>query len=502
MIDISQKEVWFVVGSQELYGPETLLKVAEHAKIMGKGFDEASQIPVKVVTKDTLKSPKQVLDLCLEANSNKNCIGIITWMHTFSPAKMWIGGLSILNKPLCHLHTQYNAEIPWATIDMDFMNLNQSAHGDREFGFIMSRMRKKRKVIVGHWQDDRVLTKLGNWTRVALGWNELQNLKVARIGDNMREVAVTEGDKVEAQIRFGMSVNGFDSSDVTKYIEKVTDKELNDLLAVYEQSYTLTDALKEGGAQRSSLAEAAKIELGLRAFLEEGGFGAFTDTFENLGVWKQLPGIATQRLMADGYGFGGEGDWKTAAMVRALKVMNVGLEGGTSFMEDYTYHFTPQKSYVLGSHMLEICPSIAEGKPNCEVHPLGIGGKEDPARLVFNSPAGDAINVSLVDMGTRFRLIVNEVTAVKPMADLPKLPVARVLWDCKPNLDIAATAWILAGGAHHTVYSQAVTTEFMEDFADIAGIELLVIDANTTIRNFKDTINANEAYFHLFQHKL
>lgn len=502
MIDISQKEVWFVVGSQELYGPETLLKVAEHAVIMGKGFDAASQIPVKIITKDTLKSPKQVLDLCLEANSNKNCIGIITWMHTFSPAKMWIGGLSILNKPLCHLHTQYNAEIPWATIDMDFMNLNQSAHGDREFGFMMSRMRKKRKVIVGHWQDTRVLTKLGNWIRVALGWNELQNLKVARIGDNMREVAVTEGDKVEAQLRFGMSVNGYDSSDVTKHIEKVTDQQLADLLAVYEASYTLTPSLLEGGAQRQSLVEAAKIELGLRAFMEEGGFGAFTDTFENLGAWKQLPGIATQRLMADGYGFGGEGDWKTAAMVRALKVMNIGLEGGTSFMEDYTYHFTPEKSYVLGSHMLEICPSIADGKPSCEVHPLGIGGKEDPARLVFNSPAGDAINVSLVDMGTRFRLIVNEVTAVKPMADLPKLPVARVLWDCKPNLDIAATAWILAGGAHHTVYSQAVTTEFMEDFADIAGIELVVIDNDTRIRNFKDTLNANEAYYHSFQHRL
>jgi len=364
----------------------------------------------------------------------------------------------------------------------------------------MSRMRKKRKVIVGHWEDERVQKKIGNWTRVTLGWDELQNLKVARIGDNMREVAVTEGDKVEAQIRFGVSVNGYDSSDVTKHIEKITDQQLNDLLAVYEASYNLTPSLKEGGAQRQSLVDAAKIELGLRAFLEEGGFGAFTDTFENLGVWKQLPGIATQRLMADGYGFGGEGDWKTAAMVRVLKVMNVGLEGGTSFMEDYTYHFTPQKSYVLGSHMLEICPSIADGKPSCEVHPLGIGGKEDPARLVFNSPAGEAINVSLVDMGTRFRLIVNEVVAVKPMADLPKLPVARVLWDCKPNLDIAATAWILAGGAHHTVYSQAVTTEFMEDFADIAGIELLVIDDKTTIREFKDTINANEAYYHLFQH--
>ncbi|WP_418262467.1 L-arabinose isomerase [Flavobacterium faecale] len=502
MIDISQKEVWFVVGSQELYGEETLRKVAEHSQHIAKGLDLSSEIPVKIVYKEVVKSPDQILNVCLDANSNKNCIGIIAWMHTFSPAKMWISGLRILKKPLCHLHTQFNAEIPWSSIDMDFMNLNQSAHGDREFGFIMSRMRTKRKVVVGHWEDSRVQNKLGIWTRVALGWDELQNLKVARIGDNMREVAVTEGDKVEAQLRFGMSVNGYDSSDVTKHMEKVTEKQLNDLLATYEATYNLTDSLLEGGNQRHSLVDAARIELGLRAFLEEGGFGAFTDTFENLGVWKQLPGIATQRLMADGYGFGGEGDWKTAAMVRALKVMNIGLEGGTSFMEDYTYHFTPQKSYVLGSHMLEICPSIADGAVACEVHPLGIGGKEDPARLVFNSPAGNAINVSLVDMGTRFRLIVNEVEAVKPMADLPKLPVARVLWDCKPNLEIAATAWILAGGAHHTVYSQAITTEYMEDFADIAGIELLVIDENTTIRNFKDTINANEAYYHIFQHGL
>lgn len=500
MIDISQKEVWFVVGSQELYGPETLQKVAEHSQYIAKGLDASPNIPVKIVYKAVVKSPDQITKVCLEANSDKNCIGIIAWMHTFSPAKMWIGGLSILKKPLCHLHTQFSAEIPWATIDMDFMNLNQSAHGDREFGFIMSRMRKKRKVVVGHWEDKRVQNKLGIWTRVALGWDELQNLKVARIGDNMREVAVTDGDKVEAQIRFGMSVNGYDSSDVTKHIDAVTDAELNDLLAIYEATYTLTPSLLKDGAQRQSLIDAAKIELGLRAFLEEGGFGAFTDTFENLGAWKQLPGIATQRLMADGYGFGGEGDWKTAAMVRALKVMNVGLEGGTSFMEDYTYHFTPEKSYVLGSHMLEICPSIADGKVACEVHPLGIGGKEDPVRLVFNAPAGNAINISLVDMGTRFRLIVNEVEAIAPLANLPKLPVARVLWDCKPNLDIAATAWILAGGAHHTVYSQVVTTEYMEDFADIAGIELLVIDDKTTIREFKNTINANEAYYHIFQH--
>jgi len=502
MIDISQKEVWFVVGSQELYGEETLRQVAVHSQHIAKGLGGSSHIPVKIVYKDVVKSPEQILNVCLEANSAKNCIGIIAWMHTFSPAKMWIGGLRILKKPLCHLHTQYNAEIPWSSIDMDFMNLNQSAHGDREFGFMMSRMRKKRKIVVGHWEDDKVLRKLGIWTRVALGWDELQNLKVARIGDNMREVAVTEGDKVEAQIRFGMSVNGYDSSDVTKHMDKVTDAQINDLLAVYEASYNLTPSLKEGGAQRQSLIDAAKIELGLRAFLEEGGFGAYTDTFENLGAWKQLPGIPSQRLMADGYGFGGEGDWKTAAMVRALKVMNVGLEGGTSFMEDYTYHFTPEKSYVLGSHMLEICPSISDGNTSCEIHPLGIGGKEDPVRLVFNSPAGEAINVSLVDMGTRFRLIVNEVVAVKPMQDLPKLPVARVLWDCKPNLEIAATAWILAGGAHHSAYSQAITTEYMEDFADMAGIELVVIDNDTRIRNFKDTLNANEAYYHLFQHGL
>lgn len=502
MIEIAQKEIWFVTGSQHLYGEETLRQVAENSQQIVKGLNESSQIPVKIIFKPTVKSPEEITNICQEANAEKNCIGLITWMHTFSPAKMWIRGLSILNKPICHLHTQFNAEIPWSTIDMDFMNLNQSAHGDREFGFIMSRMRKKRKVVVGHWQEERVQKKLGIWSRVVLGWDELQNLKVARIGDNMREVAVTEGDKVEAQIRFGFSVNGFDSSDVVKHINKVTEKELNDLLAVYETSYTLTSSLLEGGAQRQSLIDAAKIELGLRAFLEEGGFKAFTDTFENLGELKQLPGIATQRLMADGYGFGGEGDWKTAAMVRALKVMNYGLEEGTSFMEDYTYHFTPEKSYALGSHMLEICPSIASGKPTCEVHPLGIGGKEDPARLVFNVAPGNAINVSLVDMGNRFRLIVNEVEAIQPMADLPKLPVARVLWDAKPNLEIAATAWILAGGAHHTVYSQVITTEYMEDFADIAGIELLVIDEKTTVREFKDKINANEAYYHTFQHGL
>ena len=502
MIDISNKEIWFVTGSQHLYGEETLNQVAKNSQEIAKGLDASKNIPVKIIFKPTVKTPSEITAICEAANASKNCIGIITWMHTFSPAKMWIAGLSILNKPLCHLHTQFNAEIPWKDINMDFMNLNQSAHGDRELGYIMSRMRIKRKVVVGHWQEEKVQSKIGIWSRVALGCDEMKNLKVARFGDNMREVAVTDGDKVEAQIRFGMSVNGYDSSDITKKIEKVTSQQVNDLVKVYEKEYNLSDKLKLGGEMRESLIESAMIEIALRTFLDEGGFKAFTDTFENLGSLKQLPGLPVQRLMADGYGFGGEGDWKTAAMLRVMKVMAYGLEGGTSFMEDYTYHFTPQKSYVLGSHMLEICPTIADKKPSCEVHPLGIGGKEDPVRLVFNSPEGEAINASLVDMGNRFRLIVNEVEAIKPMEDLPNLPVARVLWDAKPNLDIAATTWILAGGAHHTVYSQAITTEYMEDFADIFGIELLVIDNDTKVRSFKDTMNANEAYYNTFQHRL
>jgi len=502
MTDQSKKEIWFITGSQNLYGDETLKQVAKNSQEIARGFCNSRHLPVKIVCKLTLKSSEEIITICNEANSSKDCIGIIAWMHTFSPAKMWITGLRILNKPICHLHTQFNAEIPWKTIDMDFMNLNQSAHGDREFGFIMTRMRKKRKIVVGHWQTDGVQMKLGVWSRVVLGWNELQNLKVARIGDNMREVAVTEGDKVEAQIRFGFSVNGYDTSDVEEHIKNVTDDELDRVLKEYEEAYVLAPSLKKDGDRRNSLIDAAKIELGLRSFLEKGGFKAFTTTFESLGELKQLPGLAVQRLMADGYGFGAEGDWKTAAMLRAVKVMNIGLEGGSSFMEDYTCHFTPQKSYVLGSHMLEICPSITDSKPTCEVHPLVIGGKEDPVRLVFTASEGKSVNISLIDIGNRFRLVVNEVEALKPTGDLPKLPVARVLWDPKPNLEIAATTWILAGGAHHTVYSQAITTEFMEDFADIAGIELLVIDDNTRIRDFKDRMNANEAYYQLYQNGL
>jgi L-arabinose isomerase len=411
-------------------------------------------------------------------------------MHTFSPAKMWIAGLTVLKKPFVHLHTQFGRDIPWSEIDMDFMNLNQSAHGGREFGFICSRLRKSRTVVVGHWQDPEVREELGAWARVAKGWNESQNLKVARFGDNMREVAVTEGDKVEAQIKFGYAVNGFGMGDLKVYVDKVTDAQIDALVNEYNKLYTLA-----GDAAEENVREQARLEAGMRAFLEEGGFGAFTTTFENLHGFKQLPGLAVQRLMADGYGFGAEGDWKTAAMTRIMKVMGEGIEGGTTFMEDYTYHLDPAGTKVLGAHMLEICPSIAAGQPTLEVHPLGIGGKDDPARLVFNGVAGPAINVSPIDLGNRFRMIVNEVEAVVPEHDLPKLPVARVLWVPQPNLKIGAAAWILAGGAHHTVYSQQLDTRHIEIFCEMADVELVVIDADTRLRSFKNELRQNEAAY-------
>ncbi|MDC6355681.1 MULTISPECIES: L-arabinose isomerase [unclassified Robiginitalea] len=496
----NDKELWLVTGSQHLYGPEALRQVGSDARVIANGLNQTDRLPIPLVFKPVVTTADEITALCREANNDDNCIGVIAWMHTFSPAKMWIRGLGELQKPLCHLHTQFNAGIPWDAIDMDYMNLHQSAHGDREFGFMAARMRRARKVVAGHWKSGSVQEKLGIWARVVLGADALRGMQVARIGDNMREVAVTEGDKVEAQMRFGFSVNGYATSDITRRIADLSETRVAELVKTYEADYTLSPALQQDGGQRQALLEAARIELGLRDFLEEGGFSAFTDTFENLGAFRQLPGIAVQRLMADGFGFGAEGDWKTAALVAAMKVMSAGLEGGTTFMEDYTYHFGSDKSLVLGSHMLEICPSIASGKPLCEIHPLGIGGREDPVRLVFNSPAGPAINTCLIDMGNRFRLVVNEVEAVAPLADLPKLPVARVLWDPKPDLETAATAWILAGGAHHTVYSQALTTDFMEDFAEIFGIELLVIDPATRIRAFKEQIRANETYFHLFRH--
>ncbi len=487
-------EVWLITGSQHLYGDEILENVAQHSKEIAKAFDESSSIPVRVKYKTVVKSPDEVYATLEEANTSTSCVGVIAWMHTFSPAKMWIRGLNAFRKPLVHLHTQYNQGIPWDKIDMDFMNENQSAHGDREFGFMVSRLRKQRKVIVGHWKEDKVREALGTWSRVAAGWHVLQNTKVARIGENMREVAVTEGDKVEAQMKFGFSVNGYGVGDLVQFIDAIADEEVDRLIRLYSEAYEIKDAVLKS----HSLKDAARIELGLKAFLEDGGFGAYTNTFEDLHGMKQLPGIASQRMMAAGYGFGAEGDWKTAAMLHAAKVMEQGLEGGTSFMEDYTYHFGEDRSLVLGSHMLEICPSIASGKPRCEVHPLGIGGKDDPARLVFDVDGGEAINVSLIDMGNRFRMIVNEVKAIKPKKDLPKLPVARVLWDCYPDMETAAHAWILAGGAHHTVFSKALNTEFFEDLAEMMDIELLVIDKDTSIRNFKDQIRWNEIYYHHF----
>lgn len=497
MKPFNKLEVWFVTGSQHLYGPETLQQVAVHSQKIADALNTANDIPVKIVFKPVVKTPDEILNLCSDANTNKNCIGIIAWMHTFSPAKMWINGLKILYKPLCHLHTQFNRDIPWSSIDMDFMNLNQSAHGDREFGFIMTRMRLERKVIVGHWQDKNVHAQLNMWCRAAAGWNDWQGAKFVRFGDNMREVAVTEGDKVEAQIKFGYSVNTHGVGDLVAVLNKVKEKDIDALCEVYNKEYKLAPSLKKNGNQHQSLRDAAKIELALRKFLKDGNFKGYTNTFEDLHGLLQLPGIATQRLMADGYGFGAEGDWKTAALVRAMKVMGTGLPGGNSFMEDYTYHFEPNNSMVLGSHMLEICPSIANAKPSCEIHPLGIGGKADPVRLVFNVNSGAALNASIVDMGNRFRLLVNKVEAVKPKNNLPKLPVARVLWKPLPDMKTGCAAWIHAGGAHHTVYSQNLNTDCLESFADMAKIEMVLIDENTTLYGLKNELRWSEVYHQL-----
>jgi L-arabinose isomerase len=408
---------------------------------------------------------------------------------------MWIGGLKILQKPLMHLHTQFNRDIPWDSIDMDFMNLNQSAHGDREFGFIMSRMRLNRKVVVGHWEDTDVLSQIGAWCRVAAGWADWQGARFVRFGDNMRFVAVTDGDKVEAELKFGYSVNTHGIGDLVKIINEIGDAETDKLLAEYEDKYAVVPSLHKGGAYYSSMREAAKIELGISAFLKDGNYKGFTDTFEDLHGMVQLPGIAAQRLMGQGYGFAGEGDWKTAALVRAMKVMGSGLKGGNSFMEDYTYHFDPQNEMVLGSHMLEICESIADGKAACEIHPLGIGGKADPVRLVFNVAGGPALNASVIDMGNRFRLLVNEVEAVAPEYDLPKLPVARVLWKPCPDMKTGCAAWILSGGAHHTCYSQNITSEQLADFAEMAGIEFVLIDKDTKLHQLKKELQWSEVFY-------
>jgi L-arabinose isomerase len=495
MINLKELEVWFITGSQHLYGEETLKQVADHSQIIAASLDDAPLIPARVVFKPTVKTAEEIYAVCQEANRSKKCMGVITWMHTFSPAKMWIGGLKILQKPMLHLHTQFNRDIPWATIDMDFMNLNQSAHGDREFGFIMSRMRLNRKVVAGHWHDTAVLEQINGWMRAAAGWYDWQGAKFARFGDNMRNVAVTEGDKVEAEIKFGYSVNTYGIGDLVKVINDSSSKEVDKLVEEYEDIYTLAAPLQKNGNQHQSLRDAARIEIGLQHFLEAGKFKGFTDTFEDLHGMTQLPGIAAQRLMAKGYGFAGEGDWKTAALVRAMKVMGSGLKGGNSFMEDYTYHFDPNNELVLGAHMLEICASIAKGKPSCEIHPLGIGGKADPVRLVFNSAAGPAINASIIDMGNRFRLLVNEVIAVDPIQSLPKLPVARVLWKPYPDMKTGCAAWILAGGAHHTCFSQNLSSEQLQDFAEMAGIEYVLIGKDTNLYNFKNELRWNDACY-------
>jgi L-arabinose isomerase len=495
MVDLKNYEVWFVTGSQHLYGPETLEQVNTNSQEIARALDASTHIPTRVIFKPVLTTPDAIYQICQDANMTENCVGLITWMHTFSPAKMWIRGLNILNKPFVHMHTQHNRLIPWADIDMDFMNLNQAAHGDREFGFIGSRMRLNRKVVVGYWADDDVKFELGIWTRAACGWHDLQGAKIARFGDNMRDVAVTEGDKVEAQIRMGYDVYGYGVGDLVEAVSQVTDTAVDNLVTEYLDEYIAADTLKPGGPAHQSLREAARIEAGMRDFLESGNFKAFTTTFEDLHGLAQLPGLAVQRLMADGYGFGAEGDWKTAALIRAMKVMGTGLPGGATFMEDYTYHMDKQLMTVLGAHMLEICPSISDGQPRLDIQPLSIGGKANPARLVFDTKTGPALNASIMDIGNRYRMVVNEVDVVETESPLPKLPVARALWVPKPNLKVAAAAWIIAGGAHHTSFSQALSSTHMRDFAEIADVEFLLINDDTIIPDFKKEIRWNETFY-------
>jgi L-arabinose isomerase len=494
---LGEFEVWLVIGSQEMYGPATLRRVEDHAREVAAGLDADAAIPVRVVQRDVATSASSIRRMALEANAAESCVGVIAWMHTFSPAKMWIAGLSVLQKPLLHLHTQFNRDLPWAEIDMDFMNLNQSAHGDREFGYLETRLRLRRKTVVGHWRDPRVAARIGAWARAAAGWREAHELRVARFGDNMRQVAVTEGDKVEAQVRLGVSVDGYGVSALREAVAGVAEADVDGLVAGYEDAYELAPELRSDGARRGALREAARIEAGLRGFLDAGGMRAFTDTFEDLDGLAQLPGIAVQRLMADGYGFAAEGDWKTAALVRIAKVMSTGLEGGTSFMEDYTYDLVPEGPAVLGAHMLEVCPSIAARRPSCEIHPLSIGGKGDPVRLVFTAAPGPAVLVALVDLGDRFRFVLNEVDLVEPAEELPRLPVARALWRPKPDFATAAEAWLRAGGSHHTVLCRAVGTEAFADLAEMAGLELLVIDERTRVRDVANELRWNQAYYRL-----
>ncbi len=482
MSSLKRYEFWFITGSQHLYGPETLKAVAGHSQIMADVLNKSSVIPCSVVYKPIVTTPEEITKIIKEANYDENCAGIITWMHTFSPSKMWIGGLSILEKPYCHFHTQFNRTIPNEGIDMDFMNLNQSAHGDREHGFIGTRMRMPRKVVAGYWEDEDVQEKIGGWMRSAMGCLVSKNLKVMRFGDNMRQVAVTEGDKVEAQIKLGWQVNTTAVGDLGEIINSVTKEEVDALYREYEEKYIIaTD-------NTDSVRYQAKVEIALKRILTEAGCGAYTNTFEDLHGMEQLPGLASQRLMEAGFGYGGEGDWKVSAMTHIMKQMAEGLEGGTAFMEDYTYDLTKGSELSLGAHMLEVCPTLAADKPRIEVHPLSIGGKTDPARLVFEGHPGKAIVVSLVDMGGRFRMIVQDVEAVKPIYEMPNLPVARIMWKALPDLKTGAECWILAGGAHHTVFSYSLTAEHMQDFAEMMDIEYVHIGKDTSVEALKQLL--------------
>lgn len=486
-------EIWFVTGSQHLYGPETLTQVAENSTEIVRRLSE-SNLPARLVQKPVMTDSDSIRNLVIEANSNPSCAGLVLWMHTFSPAKMWIGGLTQLTKPVLHLHTQFNKELPWLSIDMDFMNLNQAAHGDREAGHLHTRIGLRRKVVVGHWSSKSTQTDLANWMRVALAWQSWQGAKIARFGDNMRFVSVTEGDKVSAEAQFGFSVNTYGVGDLVKVLDEISDKEIDGLVAEYEELYAVAPELRKDGARHDALRYGARQELGIRAFLVDGGFAGYTTTFEDLHGLDQLPGLASQRLMADGFGFGAEGDWKTSALLYAFKKLETGLPVGTSFMEDYTYDLTEGSEVVLGAHMLEICPSIAADKPKLEIHPLGIGGKSDPVRLVFDGRTGPATNTTLVDLGHRFRFIVNTVEALE-VPSMPNLPVARALWKVEPDFKTGLAAWIYAGGAHHTVFSYNVSAEQVQDFGEIAGVEVLTIDARTQLDSFRTEIRHNQGVF-------
>jgi L-arabinose isomerase len=492
-------ELWFLTGSQSLYGEETLRQVGEQSHDVAATLEPAAPTGLRIVWKPVLTTADAIRRACLDATASDRCAGVIAWMHTFSPAKMWISGLESLRKPVLHLHTQANRSLPWSTIDMDFMNLNQAAHGDREFGYMQSRIGIARKIVAGHASDPAVHERIGAWGRAALGWRAAQSLRLARFGDNMRNVAVTEGDKVAAEMRFGFSVNTYGVNDLVAAVEAVADGDIDRLVDEYDDAYDVSPALRPDGDRRDSLRYAARQELGMRQFLEAGGFTAFTTNFEDLGGLRQLPGIAVQRLMADGYGFGGEGDWKTSALLRVLKVMSAGRDGGTSFMEDYTYHLGPGEPKILGAHMLEVCPSITTDVPRCEIHPLSIGNREDPVRLVFTADPGPAFVVGLTDVGDRFRLTANEIEIVEPDEPLPRLPVARAVWKPLPDLATAAGVWLLAGGPHHTVLSSAVRLEALTDFATIAGTELLLIDASSTLSQLSKEIRWNQAYYRLAQ---